>query len=152
MNIRDYAILAALAHEPRSGYDVTKWFERVASPFCSAGYGSVYPALARLEGEGWVVHERVPSGRGPKRKVYSITERGKEVLLRWVREPASDPQTRDEQLVKALSYGMLAPEEALELLDEVRERHAQRGIKALDGVAQHGAGHIARVLLEKTHE
>jgi len=126
MNMRDYAILAALAHEPRSGYDLTKWFERVASHFCSAGYGSVYPALARLEGEGWVEHETVPSDRGPERKVYSITEQGKEVLLRWARQPAPDPQTRDEQLVKALSYGMLPPEEVLELLEEVRRRHAEK--------------------------
>ena len=28
--MRDYAILPALAHEPRSGYDLTKWFEKVA--------------------------------------------------------------------------------------------------------------------------
>jgi len=124
--MRDYAILAALAHEPRSGYDLTKWFERVASHFCSAGYSSIYPALARLEGEGWVVYETVPSDRGPERKVYSITEQGKEVLLRWAREPAPDPQTRDEQLVKALSYGMLPAGEVLELLEEVRGRHAQK--------------------------
>ena len=126
MNMRDYAILAALAHEPRSGYDLAKWFDRVASHFCSAGYGSVYPALARFEHEGLVVHEVVPSERGPERKVYSITEKGKEVLLWWAREPAADPQIRDEQLVKALSYGMLPAEEVLDLLEEARRRHAEK--------------------------
>ena len=126
MNMRDYAILAAIAHEPKSGYDLARWFDRVASHFCSAGYGSVYPALARFEHEGLAVHEAVPSERGPRRKVYSITEEGKEVLLRWVREPAADPQTRDEQLVKALSYGMLPSAEVLDLLEEARGRHAKK--------------------------
>ena len=126
MSMRDYAILAAIAHEPKSGYDLAKWFDRVASHFCPAGYGSVYPALARFEREGLAVHEAVPSERGPERKVYSITEKGKEVLLRWAREPAANPQTRDEQLVKALSYGMLPSEEVLELLEEARGRHVEK--------------------------
>ncbi|HZB82061.1 MAG TPA: PadR family transcriptional regulator [Rubrobacteraceae bacterium] len=126
MNMRDYAILAALAHEPKSGYDLAKWFDRVASHFCPAGYGSVYPALASFEREGLVEYETLPSQRGPERKVYSITEEGKRVLLEWAREPAADPRTRDEQLVKALSYGMLPSEEVLTLLEEARGHHAEK--------------------------
>lgn len=126
MNMRDYAILASLAHEPKSGYDLAKWFDRVANHFCSAGYGSVYPALAKFESEGLVTHETQASDKGPERKVYSITEEGREVLLSWAREPAADSQTRDEQLVKALSYGMLPPVDVKDLLARVRERHVQR--------------------------
>jgi DNA-binding PadR family transcriptional regulator len=73
-----------------------------------------------------VEYETVPSEKGPERKVYSITEEGKLVLLGWAREPAADPQTRDEQLVKALSYGMLPSEEALTLLEEAREHHTEK--------------------------
>ena len=126
MKMRDYAILASISHEPKSGYDLAKWFDRVASHFCPAGYGSVYPALARFESEGLVEYETVPSEKGPDRKVYSITEKGKRALVRWASEPAADSQTRDEQLVKALSYGMLPPERALALLEEARERHANK--------------------------
>ena len=126
MKMRDYAILASIAHEPKSGYDLTKWFARIASHFCSAGYGSIYPALSRFEEDGLVVHEVVPSGQGPERKVYSLTERGKDVLLGWSGEPAAGSDIRDEQLVKALSYGMLPPETALGLLDEARGRHVAR--------------------------
>lgn len=126
MKMRDYAILASVAHEPKSGYDLTKWFDRIARHFCSAGYGSIYPALSRFEEERLVVHEVVPSGQGPVRKVYSITEMGKEVLLGWSGEPAAESDIRDEQLVKALSYGMLPRKRALELLDEARGRHEVR--------------------------
>lgn len=124
--MRDYAILASISHEPKSGYDVAKWFDLVASHFCSAGYGSVYPALGRFEGEGWVEHEAVPSEKGPERKVYSVTEKGMDALLGWSAEPAADTQTRDEQLVKALSYGFLTPEKATGLLEEARVRHAEK--------------------------
>jgi PadR family transcriptional regulator AphA len=126
MNMRDYAILASIAYEPKSGYDLAKWFDRVASHFCPAGYGSVYPALSRFESEGLVEYETVPSVKGPNRKVYSITEKGKRALVRWASEPAADRQTRDEQLVKALSYGMLPPKRALALLEEARERHVNK--------------------------
>jgi DNA-binding PadR family transcriptional regulator len=123
MKMRDYAILASIAHEPKSGYDLAKWFDRVASHFCPAGYGSVYPALSSFESEGLVEYETVPSEKGPERKVYSITEKGRRALVHWTSAPAADPQTRDEQLVKALSYGMLPPERVLALLEEARERH-----------------------------
>lgn len=124
MKMNEYAMLAALAHAPRSGYDLNRWFDEVASHFCSAGYSSVYPALGRFEREGLVVHEAVPSDRGPERKVYSLTRAGREALLAWAAEPAAGSQTRDEQLVKALGYGMLPGATVRGLLEEARDRHA----------------------------
>jgi DNA-binding PadR family transcriptional regulator len=112
MKMKEYAMLAALAHGPRSGYDLNRWFDEAASHFCTAGYSSVYPALNRFEREGLVVYETVPSDRGPERKVYSLTGEGREVLLEWAAEPASGPEVRDEQLVKALAYGLLPAERA----------------------------------------
>lgn len=126
MKMKEYAMLAALAHRPRSGYDLNRWFDEVASHFCTAGYSSVYPALNRFEGEGLVVYETVPSDRGPERKVYSLTDRGREVLLVWAAEPAGAPETRDEQLVKALSYGMLPEETVRSLLEEARRLHSAK--------------------------
>jgi DNA-binding PadR family transcriptional regulator len=126
MKTKEYAMLAALAHAPRSGYDLNKWFERVASHFCRAGYSSVYPALAMFEREGLVVHETVPSNRGPERKVYSLTGRGREAFLGWAAEPAGAPETRDEQLVKALCYGMLPAETTRGLLKQARALHQEK--------------------------
>ena len=126
MKTREYAMLAAIAHRPRSGYDLNKWFDQVASHFCTAGYSSVYPALARFEGEGLVVFYALPSDRGPERKVYSLTGEGLDVLLAWAAKPAGAPETRDEQLVKALAYGMLPQETTRGLLEEARHTHAQQ--------------------------
>jgi len=126
MKMREYAMLAALAHSPRSGYDLNKWFERSASHFCTAGFSSVYPALAMFEREGLVFHETVPGDRGPERKVYSVTREGRDALLAWAAEPAGGPEVRDEQLVKALCYGMMPGKVTRTLLGEARTLHQEK--------------------------
>ena len=124
MKTLEYTILAGLEHEPRSGYDLTKWLELVASHFWPAKHSSVYPALANLQSAGLITHEVVHSEQGPERKVYSLTGVGREALISWVEMPAEDTQVRDEHLVKTLCYGFLSRERALELLREMRERQA----------------------------
>ena len=119
-------ILAGLIHKPRSGYDLTKWMERETSHFFAIGHSSIYPALARLEREGLVRYEVVPSGQGPERKVYSITQAGREALLSWAGEPGAERQVRDEQLVKALCYGFLPKERALAQLREEKANHEEK--------------------------
>jgi len=126
MKTLDYVILAGLLRKPRSGYDLTKWMERETSHFFAIGHSSIYPALARLEREGLVRYEVVPSEQGPERKVYSITEAGREALLSWAGEPAAERQVRDEQLVKALCYGFLPKERALAQLREEKVRHEEQ--------------------------
>jgi DNA-binding PadR family transcriptional regulator len=122
----DYVILAALIRKPRSGYDLTKWMERETSHFFVVGHSSIYPALARMEREGLVRYEVVASEQGPKRKVYSIMEVGREALLSWAQEPAAEREVRDEQLVKTLCYGFLPGERVLERLQEEKERHERK--------------------------
>ena len=126
MKTLDYVILAGLIRKPRSGYDLTKWMERETSHFFAIGHSSIYPALARMKREGLVRYEVVPSDQGPERKVYSITEAGREALLSWAGEPAAERQVRDEQLVKALCYGFLPKERALARLREEKIRHKEQ--------------------------
>ena len=126
MKTLDYVILAGLIREPRSGYDLTRWMERETSHFFVIGHSSIYPALSRMEREGLVRYEVVPSERGPERKVYSITEAGREALLAWAGERAGERQVRDEQLVKALCYGFIPKERVLVRLEEEKEGHEKK--------------------------
>jgi PadR family transcriptional regulator AphA len=126
MKTLDSVILAGLIRRPRSGYDLTKWIERETSHFFAVGHSSIYPALARLEKYGLVEHEVVPSDKGPERKVYSLTGRGREALLAWVDAPPVERQMRDEQLVKALCYGFLPVERAQARLQEEKARHEEK--------------------------
>jgi DNA-binding PadR family transcriptional regulator len=124
--IRHYAVLAGLAQAPRSGYDITQWFAHVTRHFCAFGHSSIYPTLADLERRGLVTYTEMPSDQGPTRKVYQLTPTGREALLKWVAEPAADAEVRDEQLLKALCYGFIPRERAVELLRQARARHAER--------------------------
>jgi DNA-binding PadR family transcriptional regulator len=126
MTTLDYVILAGLIRKPRSGYDLTRWMERETSHFFVIGHSSIYPALARMEREGLVRHEVVPSDRGPERKVYSITEAGRDALLAWTDEPPTERRMRDEQLVKALCYPYMPKERALARLEEEKTRHEEK--------------------------
>ncbi len=122
----EYVILAGLIRMPRSGYDLTRWMQRETSHFFVIGHSSIYPALSRMQREGLVRYEVMPSEKGPKRKVYSITQAGREALLSWAGEPAAERQVRDEQLVKALCYGFLPKERALARLREEKAAHEEK--------------------------
>src|SRR5215204_6220065 len=122
----EYVILAGLIRMPRSGYDLSRWMQRETSHYFAVGHNRIYPALSELERDGLVVHEVVPSDRGPERKVYSITEGGRDALLCWVDSPPVERQVRDEQLVKVLCYGFLPTERALFRLEEVKAIHEEK--------------------------
>jgi len=126
MRTLNYVILVGLLRKPKSGYDLTKWIERETNHFFAVGHSSIYPALSELERAGLVEHRVVPSEKGPKRKVYSVTEAGKEVLLEWANEPPAERQMRDEQLVKALCYPYMPKERVLVLLKEENARHEEK--------------------------
>lgn len=126
LTIRHYGVLASLAQEHRSGYDIAQWFAYVTKHFCSFGHSSIYPTLADLEQRGLVEYVETPSDQGPTRKVYHLTPAGRDALLAWVGQPAADAEVRDEQLMKAVCYGFLPKERAVELLRLARARHEER--------------------------
>jgi DNA-binding PadR family transcriptional regulator len=77
-----YVVLLLLAQGPKTGYEVIKEIRRLlASIGVTASPGTVYPVLKKLEEEGYLEVREEPHG-GRQRKVYRITEKGVEYLLR----------------------------------------------------------------------
>ncbi len=101
MNVRTIC-LAILFDGETTGYDIRKQStEGEYAYFVEASYGSIYPALAKLEQDG-LVTSRVEEQKGrPARKVYSITETGRRVLLDSLFEPLVDDSYRCEFLLFA---------------------------------------------------
>lgn len=87
-------ILLGLLREPASGYDLKSRFDRDIRHFWSAELSQIYPTLKRMEARGWLESETEPSDRGPDRRVYRITDAGREELLGWL---ASDPEVGSER-------------------------------------------------------
>jgi PadR family transcriptional regulator AphA len=87
-----------LTDGPASGYDMKKCFESSFGHFFPAGYGSIYPALATLARNGLVEFEEIPQEGKPDRKVYSITEKGREALMQGLSNPSPSHKIRSEFL------------------------------------------------------
>lgn len=71
-------VLAILALQPAYGYEITARLREQG--FTDIAEGTVYALLVRIEQRGLVDVEKVPSEKGPPRKVYSINDRGREDL------------------------------------------------------------------------
>lgn len=71
-------ILAILAMQPAYGYEITAQLR--AQGFDDIAEGTVYALLVRIERNGMVDVVKVPSEKGPPRKVYSLNPQGREQL------------------------------------------------------------------------
>ncbi len=71
-------VLAILLGRPAYGYEITAWLREQG--FSDIAEGTVYALLIRVEQRGFVDVEKVPSEKGPPRKVYSLNAEGREYL------------------------------------------------------------------------
>jgi PadR family transcriptional regulator len=71
-------VLAILAAQPAYGYEITTRLREQG--FAELAEGTVYALLVRIEQKGLVDVEKIPSEKGPPRKVYSLNERGRDEL------------------------------------------------------------------------
>ena len=71
-------VLAVLFGRPAYGYEITAWLRDQG--FSDIAEGTVYAVLVRIEQRGFVDVEKVPSEKGPPRKVYSLNAAGREYL------------------------------------------------------------------------
>ena len=79
MSLSKFFILCVLHEKPMHGYDIATAVERSTNGSCSPTEGTIYPVLREFEQGGYVtVEAEVVSGR--ERKVYTLTERGREAF------------------------------------------------------------------------
>ncbi len=71
-------VLAILAGRPAYGYEITAWLRDRG--FTDIAEGTIYALLIRIEQRGLVDIEKVPSEKGPPRKVYSLNAQGRGYL------------------------------------------------------------------------
>ena len=71
-------VLALLSGRSAYGYEITAWLRERG--FSDIAEGTVYALLIRIEQRGLVDVQKVPSEKGPPRKVYSLNANGHEYL------------------------------------------------------------------------
>jgi PadR family transcriptional regulator PadR len=81
----DLLILKTIAREPLHGWGIAKRIQLLSGDILSFGQGSLYPALHRLEQQGWIRAEWKSSDLGREAKFYSLTRDGRRQLERELR-------------------------------------------------------------------
>ena len=138
VSIRHF-ILGLLTREPMSGYDIKRFLKSLSWLIDSPSFGSIYPTLRTLWEGGLVTVEVAPRRGKPPRKIYTITEAGRQALREWVDQPVAPDaslKTFVVRLILASNFSHTG------LIAHLQQRRSQ--------VAAHRAtmGEIARALDE----
>jgi len=116
-----YAILGLLNYRDLHGYRIKKHIENHFGLMWSINYGQIYPNLKKMSEEGLVTIKEVTqvNEKGPHRKMYSITEKGKIEFIRWLESsPDKGMILRDPFLMRFVFFSFGSRQRALELIDE----------------------------------
>lgn len=149
----ELAILGNLKQQPVHGYELKKRLADTLGPLWGVSFGSLYPALRRLErtgaievtgseedgaaipstgslrGEAATARLRRAPIAGRRRKAYRITARGEELFAELLRDP--DGAADDRTFALQLSFcRWLAPSDRIELLQRRRAELADRLARA----------------------
>lgn len=160
--------LGMLTDGEASGYDMKKCFESSFGHFFPAGYGSIYPALATLARNGLVEYELEAQEGKPDRKVYSITEKGREALMEGLANPNPSHKLRSEFLAVAW-FAHLMPagqvntvienrlqdiDEFLEMIEQFQAKNCPGmgpGAQFVAGYGKHMASAFKQYIEENRH-
>ena len=78
----DLLILKIIALEPMHGWAVAQRIGQMSRKTLHVGPGALYPALHKLEHNGWITSEWLVSENGRRAKYYTLTRAGTQVLER----------------------------------------------------------------------
>jgi len=85
----DLLILKTISIEPKHGWAIAKRIEQVSEEALQITQGALYPALHRLEQQGWITAEWRETDTGREAKFYRLTKAGakqlKQELAQWER-------------------------------------------------------------------
>jgi transcriptional regulator len=73
----DMLVLQVLALGPMHGWGITQRIEQISESVLRVNQGSLYPALYRLEEQGWIQSEWGPTENNRQAKFYSLTKLGR---------------------------------------------------------------------------
>lgn len=109
------AILGLLTYGQMSGYDLKKIFDKSIYGVWTASLSQIYRELSALEKKGYVSSSIQKQEDRPDKKIYKITEQGKNVFLRWLSdfpENFSFPK-RDEFMLRIFFGSRLEKDELI---------------------------------------
>jgi PadR family transcriptional regulator AphA len=140
MNVRTLC-LSILYEGEASGYDIRRMCtEEEFAYFVEASYGSIYPALAKLEDEK-LVTSRIEQHEGkPARKVYSITDAGRATLTEELSGPLGEDMFRSPFLLFARFAHILPADIVEQRCNEMLDRTVNSRARLENAIEQNDCG------------
>jgi len=133
-------LLSVLMSGPATGYDIKKVLENEVSEVVDVTISNIYPALNELASEGLVSCERVEQENRPNKKVYAITDAGREVCLHALMTSPARHRLRSEFMF-ILSFAPYLPKSRVAELIEQRLAEIDETEETLQAMAKgEGAG------------
>ena len=135
-----YFVLGLLTRQPMSGYDIKRFLKNLSWLIDVPSLGSLYPSLHALLEDGLVTMEVAARQDRPPRKIYTITEAGKEALQTWLSQP-SEPNASLKKFVMRLALagqlsqvGLLAHLEQRRVCVAAQKTSLEQSIAAGEGI------------------
>ncbi|NLX74571.1 MAG: PadR family transcriptional regulator [Synergistaceae bacterium] len=131
-----HGLLGLLNYGSMTGYELDKIFRDSLSFFWQAKTSQIYRELDTMECHGWLTSERIIQNDKPNKRVYTITDSGKEELGNWLSMPESDianaMRVKSAFLMRVFFAGETSTEQSLEMLRTYREKcmEASKGMSA----------------------
>ena len=120
-----FIVLGFLSLKSMTGYEIKKKFSFSFAFFSGLSFGSIYPALKKLEDKGFISMRMEIQDGAPNRKIYTITERGRKEFLKQLRSPMQLEKGKSIFLTRLFFFAHLSPEEqsgiASTYLEAIRE-------------------------------
>jgi DNA-binding PadR family transcriptional regulator len=96
-----YPVLALLADAPAHGYEIKRGLEeRFGAVIAPLNAGQVYTTLQRLERDDLVDDDTIEQTGRPDKRVYRLTETGRDALRAWLGAPSAPTRLRDDFFMK----------------------------------------------------
>jgi DNA-binding PadR family transcriptional regulator len=130
-----HVILGLLLIAPQTFYDLIKGFEAGVALFYSASSGSIKRALDTLLARGLIEVASVEAG-GRGRKVYRLTEAGRQEFRAWMTGELTGPDLETAALSRLYFLGLLEPAERLPVLRRITAR-IETDLAALSALDKH---------------
>ena len=143
------AVLGLVAIRAASGYELVAFADRSIAYFWSIPRSQLYRELTRLEGLGLISGTHIAQTSAPDKRVFEITEAGRDVLIAWLESPAL-PASRSKNgfLLKVFMARHARPEAIRPLLRSYREsvELELRDLRAIvDQLADHPQASFGRL-------
>ena len=126
----NYALLGSMMSGPRHGYEILRFLNTALGSTWRVGTSQLYALLNRMERDGLLMSTIEPQATRPSRRVFSLTQSGRQRFLAWLRSPSRHVRDLRTEFLTKLFFldrlGLAGGEELVRaqitILEDMRSR------------------------------